>query len=402
MPPRSRAEKLRQLNTFRRKRPQVSASALASTLQGARDEGIPDLVDRKSIRKARDFIASEMTPFGEIVQYLDVRHHDGSPIRIPYAYPAAFLFAALTCSVPLLLLFSSQLQIYPSSPENPWRLVLYSDEVTPGNVLNPNNERKFQAVYFTFLELGIHALSREEAWFPIMTEYSKVINRVEGNMSCVFGKIVKAIFDPDRFDLQTAGIRLPDGTRLWAKLSIFLQDGAAHKLTWNSRAGACRLCLLCKNVFTEQSEFADADGTKLLRCNVVHESGLVKATDADLRATARYLESKSGTMRKTPFTTLQQALGMTYVVGSLLLDRSLDSLILPTLQYMHDWMHTLYADGIANRMVYLLFESFLDAGHRTHITSHRGYLGHCSHQNSIRRTLHSVFHCKRIYIKVFS
>ena len=26
-------------------------------------------------------------------------------------------------------------------------------------------------------------------------------------MSCVFGTIVKAIFDPDRFDLQTAGIR---------------------------------------------------------------------------------------------------------------------------------------------------------------------------------------------------
>ena len=368
---RSKADKLRQLNTFRRKRPHISAAALAVTLQGARDEGIPDLVDRNSIRRARDFIASERTPFGEIVQYLDVRHHDGSPIRIPYAFPAAYLFSALSCSEPLSSLFSSQMARHPSSPETPWRLVLYSDEVTPGNVLNPNNERKFQAVYFTFLELGTHALSREESWFPIMTEYSKVVNRVEGNMSCVFGAIVKAMFDPDRFDLQTAGIRLPDGNRLWAKLSIFLQDGAAHKFTWNSRAGACRLCLLCKNVFTEQSEFADADGTKLLRCNIVHESGLVKATDADLRATARYLESKSGSMRKTPFNSLQQALGMTHVVGSLLLDRSLDSLILPTQQYMHDWMHTLYADGIANRMVYLLFEGFLDADHRTRIKSKR-------------------------------
>ena len=73
MEPVSKADKLRQLNTFRRKRPHVSASALAATLQGCKDEGIPDLVDRRSIRQARDLVCSERTPFGDIIQYLEVR-----------------------------------------------------------------------------------------------------------------------------------------------------------------------------------------------------------------------------------------------------------------------------------------------------------------------------------------
>ena len=34
----------------------------------------------------------------------------------------------------------------PSSPENPWSMALYSDEVTPGTVLQPQPTKKAQAV----------------------------------------------------------------------------------------------------------------------------------------------------------------------------------------------------------------------------------------------------------------
>ena len=33
---------------------------------------------------------------------------------------------------------------------------------------------------------------------------------------------------------------------------------------------------------------------------------------------------------------------------------------------MHDWMHTLFANGIVNTMVFLLFEAFIDEDRRTY------------------------------------
>ena len=37
-----------------------------------------------------------------------------------------------------------------SSVAKPLRLIVYSDEVTPGNVLAPDNRRKFHAFYINF------------------------------------------------------------------------------------------------------------------------------------------------------------------------------------------------------------------------------------------------------------
>ena len=36
---------------------------------------------------------------------------------------------------------------FPNSQSSPWRLVLYSDEITPGNVLKLNNRRKAACWY---------------------------------------------------------------------------------------------------------------------------------------------------------------------------------------------------------------------------------------------------------------
>jgi hypothetical protein len=55
----------------------------------------------------------------------------------------------------------------PATADEPWQLIIYTDEVTPGNPLATNNKRKFHAVYWSFLELGMNALCREEAWFCI-------------------------------------------------------------------------------------------------------------------------------------------------------------------------------------------------------------------------------------------
>ena len=49
----------------------------------------------------------------------------------------------------------------PCSPEDPWNLVFYADEITPGSALKADNLRKIQAVYWSFLEFGGAALAKE-------------------------------------------------------------------------------------------------------------------------------------------------------------------------------------------------------------------------------------------------
>ena len=65
---------------------------------------------------------------------------------------------------------------------------------------------------------------------------------------------------------------------------------------------------------------------------------------------------------------------MTYHPNSLLLDRSLDSLVNPVGIYVHDWMHGLFVDGVFNTVVYLLFEECIQSGMANVYETFEGYL----------------------------
>ena len=360
-----RREKLRRLNKFRRALPHVTASALSAVLCAVSLYGLPDLMDRDSMRAARDLQANAETPYGPIVQPVKVISKSGSATNIMMAHPFASLWTAVTSCESFRDFFKRRLLKQPPSPEAPWNLVLYTDEVTPGNVMSPNNKRKFQAVYWTFLELGINALSREESWFCMMCEYSSTINDLSAGLSQAFGAMLKLFFEPGGYNFAAGGMSVPlepADIRLWAKLGIVLQDGGAHKSVWHSRGdSASKLCLLCKNLFTEKSQFCDEDGTNLLVCNAIKLADLVPATDHDLRTVARYLEGQHATMAPGEFLERQQALGMTYHPHAVMLDRTLDSVLKPSEVYMHDWMHALFVDGIVNLVIYLVFEAFIQS-----------------------------------------
>ena len=165
----NRAAKLQKLNHFRRSLPHVSASALASIATAIAEEGAPaGLQNRNELRAARDTICKKTGPYGPILDHASVPGKNGGMIRIALANPFAMLYAALDKSANMRALFQDRLVVYPCSLERPWSLILYSDEVTPGNVLSTSNKRKLQCVYYSFAELGPAALSHEECWFVLV------------------------------------------------------------------------------------------------------------------------------------------------------------------------------------------------------------------------------------------
>ena len=131
----SREAKLRRLNDFRRSKAYCSASALAQILTDIKKHGLPELTDRNSMRDARNLVTATPGAYGSILQTMDCVDNDGAVQRIPIANPFASWSAAVEESCGFRAFLKQQLQLHPSSPETPWSLIVYTDEVTPGNPL---------------------------------------------------------------------------------------------------------------------------------------------------------------------------------------------------------------------------------------------------------------------------
>ena len=263
-------------------------------------------------------------------------------------------------------------------------LAIYTDEVDPGAALAHVHRRKSQVAYFSFLELGLHALSNEDAWFIMTAQKSVNTKQIQGGLSAALGALLHHMFT-GATNMDQSGFRLDVGgqaVRMYARVRLWLQDGAAHKSTWHCKGDqGSRMCMLCKNVVAAASALVDEDGTNLLRANVLYSGETVPADDASIRATVRELEREFARLGDVePFRDMQQARGFTHVPGSMLLDRALDPYVRPSSDFMHDWMHCLVVGGVFNTCGYLLFESMHTAvnGMLVHepYTLFEGFLAH--------------------------
>ena len=149
------ASKLRRLAELRYRLPHMSQGALAALCQEAAVGGLPDHVRRKGIRGARDDIAARKTPNGPLHCTIQIPRKSGRPYELELQDPMPMLCASMASSPPFANLVNDTLQMRPSSPLEPWHLILYSDEITPGNALAYDNERKSVACYYSIAEFGL-------------------------------------------------------------------------------------------------------------------------------------------------------------------------------------------------------------------------------------------------------
>ena len=109
--------------------------------------------------------------------------------------PFAFLWTAFKAGGSFHGLVSAALTASPCSPDRPWRLCLYSDEISFGNQLAVVNVRKAWAMYFSFLEFGLH-LHNENAWAPLAAEPSQKLKHVNAGISQVFKVVLREFSVP--------------------------------------------------------------------------------------------------------------------------------------------------------------------------------------------------------------
>ena len=145
----SRSTKLQRLDGFRRQLPFVTCSALSSILSLVEKEGIPEKHSRHDMKQAVKQAIARCTAYGVLVQQLPAKLPTGADLNIPCINLASLIQGMYAAGGYFYEMLNHVHEATPSSIGSPWRGVLYSDEVHPGNQLSSSG-RKVWAVYFSF------------------------------------------------------------------------------------------------------------------------------------------------------------------------------------------------------------------------------------------------------------
>ncbi|CAE7828917.1 unnamed protein product [Symbiodinium sp. CCMP2592] len=345
MEPSKKKAKLQHLLTFKASLPGHSQSALAGFVKAAKEQGLPEASSSNDQRKARQQLLESCDggPLGPLIQQAELPMSDGATVTIHFANLLVFITSLFAMGGSFHDLLQRKHAAKPSSLDQPWSLILYCDEVIPGNVLG-RAERKLWAIYATFLQLGQEAMGHEDMWLTISLERSTFVAQLPGGIGQVFAKILEAIFCcPMAEPCGGLLLKSPHGPmgniRLHFNWGICLADGAAQKQIWSSKGEAgTRFCMLCANIHSAATMAAGQDAIDHATTKY-HQLRLT--TDTEVIQSYHRLDQRQQTCTKADFQHWQQAAGWTWNAHALLLNQPLLSRghIRPVSQFCHDWMH---------------------------------------------------------------
>ena len=135
----------------------------------------------------------------------------------------------------------------------PLPLLVYADEITPGNALANVPARKIWCIYISIKEFGLH-LQKEAGW---MSARSGIAASLDGHLSEILSALLDSIFYSSYGNVQELGLQLqepaghaPIGKRLLLQLGFFIMDGQAAKFSWSTKGDSgSRFCQQCANIF---------------------------------------------------------------------------------------------------------------------------------------------------------
>ena len=361
-----RAAKLRRLNALRRTCPHLTASALAGVLNEIEEQGLPDLHNRWNVAEAADAELQMHDSYGPLIFDQTLKCIDDTNMEITMVNPLSLLSAAYTCAP-----YYDLLNKTAAKHNNMLSIILYFDEVVPGDPIGYANRRKVWVSYLSFKEFGPRVLSNERVWLPVLELRTSMACKLASGISQVCKFILRAMLLNPICDVRNLGILLKssagDSLRLRLKLAYILQDGAAHKAIFCLKGDkGTRFCVLCKNCFAVDSDEVDDDGELLFRSDKVFEHQCKFATTNELKGTlerlqGRHAQLQNGEIKKKEFHAWEKAAGFNFEPHGLVFDRDLGAVLDPTSHYLHDWMHCIFVVGIFNTVVYLLLKAVKEA-----------------------------------------
>ena len=333
----------------------VSQNALAEILTAVRESGeVPQATSRSTVKRRRETAIEADTPYGPLLQTFEAEKADGTKVSLPFCSPAAFLYhASRTCPVMQKLLdCASQTE---NSFLRPWKIILYVDEISPGNQLKTTNRRKLQAFYWAVQEIGGLELTQEHSWNVLTCVRTEIANDLKGGWSHLFKQCVKLFF-VETGNLES-GIQVQVGGAMRMvcfQLGYFLADESAIKHAYeNKGASGKMMCLFCQTTVAER--YAPNVMGPLIKHTEHDCSKFCLHTDRTVWQTVDHLAARHAAgASKKDMEELEKKLGFNHWPGGPLLDIDLRSRLKPITHTCFDPMHVFFVAGVFHKEVTLL------------------------------------------------
>ena len=317
---------------------------------------------KRRLQNAIEARVSSKTPYGPVVQELNLCPEVSQWAII---HPLAWLHFLCEDSDAFATLMAATI----GDHAKPLTVVIYIDELCPGNPLRPEKSRTLQAIYWVFAEFPQHVLQTSGSWFLFGVMRSTIASQIPGGPSGLVARILHTFFTSPNNFATGAIIGSHASARVCrAVFGGFLCDEKAHKEIWCVKgASGTKCCVTCKNlvrgVDTSSSNYLQG-----LSCSIV---ALLDQHDNDsVYAMVDLLRSSKTIMNKTKFEALQQALGLNWEPHGLLFDDSLRPIVRPIDNCLRDWFHMLLSGGMAGTEIALLLQCLADEGvSHSHVTA---------------------------------
>ena len=329
--------------------------------------------ERADLQRAHDAdqaFGQSWTPYGPLLKYLDLHYEEaGTPQQIVFVCPRAFLYLACTESPAFAALLSKCVGVpilgeaWPSDDVfaggRSGRIVIYADEVRPGNIHRPETARLYLGTYWTLMEFPEWFRKSQNAWFPLCYLRAKAIEQFDAGWSQLMAALLTKLFSPAEGgeNLAVDGIRVPLSKEepkafLYTRLTwgCFLADESGLKhITGAKGSGGVKPCLCCQNVVSS-ARFPTPEDTPdgLVHISEHRKDKFCAHTREGILSVADYLKrrSRDGDLQLGPgeFKELQTSIGFNYEPKGLLWSDIRFTVAIPRSIYW-DGMHSVYASG---------------------------------------------------------
>ena len=331
------------LAVFGRRR-YVSISGLSAIMDEIRTYGMPKHCSRQAIKRARDleFDVTTTNSYGLVMRPVTIgADAKGKPQEFWYADPRATLHHMIRSSDKLKLFILETLRRCPSTPQTPWKIITYNDEVVAGNPLLRHNHRKAHVYYYSFHEFGIAALSSEFLWFTLTVAISDTVNAIDGygcGMLCKTMMLEFAVFATEGF--------ICDEIIIFARIDMFVADALALQSSLNVKAGGHMFCLNCRNVISQKAwNKAESNPQGLVPIFELDINKFESHTDTSLTDSMKHLQAQQPLLKKGEFEALETALGVNFAPHGVLL---CDNIEFKLSWVSFDYQHVYLVNGIWN------------------------------------------------------
>ena len=325
----------------------VSQAGLVSILEAVRESGLPRGISKSAVKRSRQSAMQVETPYGSMLKQWSLVDTKGREVKVEYLHPLACLWHALHTCAKFRAFFENILATSPCDMNRKWRLVIYSDEVSPGNQLKVTNARKVHAVYWASQEFG-RALMAEDGWITLTCVRTQTVNQLQDNVSQLTKHCIMSFFEPSTNLLHGVSLGFPGnpGFVLVATADTLLADESALKqmLEFKGSPGKI-LCFLCRNTMNERYATQPLN-PQLVVHSCTDESRFLLHSRESLTRTVEHLVSQHAVLNKDEFAKLQMGLGINYSPQGVLFSESVMNLFDPIRALMFDWMHVFLVAGL--------------------------------------------------------